>query len=170
MLRQTIAATKHEWAHTVLHDATNINDIWGWVAYRKGQRTNTFPALRSDNGSLVDSPEGKTEIFHKCFFPSHPKLCQIRQRTDLEPLPEREWEPINESKVDGALKGTSYKSAPGPSGVGYMILKWAHATHPDLLPHIFNLAMAEGVHPWHHATIVVLNKQGKPDYSIPKAY
>jgi len=30
--------------------------------------------------------------------------------------------------------------------------------------------MAEGVHPWHHATIVVLNKPGKPDYSIPKAY
>ena len=67
--------------------------------------------------------------------------------------------------MDSALKGTSHKSAPGPSGVGYTILKWAHATRPDLLPHIFNLAMAEGVHPWHHATIVVLNKPGKPDYS-----
>jgi hypothetical protein len=108
---------------------------------------NTFPALHSDNSSLVDSPEGKSEIFHKCFFPSHLKPCQIWQCTDPEPLLKQEWEPINESKVDGALKGTSHKSAPGPSGVGYMILKWAHATRPDLLPHIFNLAMAEGVHP-----------------------
>jgi hypothetical protein len=54
--------------------------------------------------------------------------------------------------------------------VGYTILKWAHAARPEVLTELFNMCLDTGTHPWKHATIVILNKLNKPDYSIPKAY
>jgi hypothetical protein len=65
---------------------------------------------------------------------------------------------------------TSPSSAPGPSGVGYHLLKWAHEAQPDALTEIFNRSLSEGTHPWKHATVVVLNKPNKLDYSLAKAY
>ncbi len=62
------------------------------------------------------------------------------------------------------------KSAPSPSGVRYTLLKWAHQACPDAITLIFNLCLDTGTYPWHHTTIVVLNKPNKPNYSNPKAY
>ena len=55
-------------------------------------------------------------------------------------------------------------------GVGYTLLKWAHATRPDALTLIFNLSLFLGIHPWKDATVVILNKPNCPDYSQAKAY
>ena len=32
------------------------------------------------------------------------------------------------------------------------------------------MCLDTGTHPWKHATIIILNKPNKPDYSVPKAY
>jgi len=95
---------------------------------------------------------------------------EASQPDDLPPLPTHQWEPIMPNEVSQALSGASAKSAPSPSGVGYTLLKWAHATCPKVLADIFNLCLATGTHPWHHATVVTLNKPNKLDYSNPKAY
>jgi hypothetical protein len=73
-------------------------------------------------------------------------------------------------EITHVLHTTSPTSAPGPSGITYKLLKWVHAAHPDSLAEIFNICLELGVHPWNTATIVVLNKPQKPDYSLPKAY
>jgi hypothetical protein len=59
---------------------------------------------------------------------------------------------------------------PGPSRVGYIILKWTHVAWPEVLTKLFNICLDTGTHPWKHATIVILNKPNKPNYSVPKAY
>jgi hypothetical protein len=64
----------------------------------------------------------------------------------------------------------SNKSVPEPSGVRYKLLKWAHTARPDYLPYLFNLCLNSGTHLWKVATIIIVNKPQKPDYSIPKAY
>ena len=61
-------------------------------------------------------------------------------------------------------------TAPGPSGVGYKLLKWAHTAHPDYLPHLLNLCLNTGYHPWKTATVIMINKPQKLDYTVPKAY
>jgi len=78
--------------------------------------------------------------------------------------------PISSDEVTQALRTTSNKSAPRLSGFGYKLLKWAHATRPDYLPFLFNLCLDSGTHPWKMATIVMVNKPQKPNYSVPKAY
>jgi hypothetical protein len=82
----------------------------------------------------------------------------------------RHWTPITTLDVTNALKTAANSSAPGPSGIGYSILKWAHAASPETLTHIFNKSLFTGVHPWKHAMVVILNKPNKPDYSQAKAY
>ena len=42
--------------------------------------------------------------------------------------------------------------------------------HPEVLTGLSNLCLDTSTHPWKHATIVILNKPNKPDYSVPKAY
>jgi hypothetical protein len=92
------------------------------------------------------------------------------QEDDPPPLPTRTWTPITPEDITTALSMASDSSAPGPSGIGYRILKWAHSARPDLLTQIYNRSIDTGVHPWKHATVVILNKPNKPDYSLAKAY
>jgi hypothetical protein len=54
--------------------------------------------------------------------------------------------------------------------VGYKILKWAHAARLDVIPTLLTLCLFSGTHPWKTATVVMLNKPKKLDYSILKAY
>lgn len=77
---------------------------------------------------------------------------------------------MQEEKVQYVICRTSNTFAAGPSGVGYKILRWAHKVCPDILTYIYNLVLTDGNHPWHHATIIAINKLGKPDYSAPKAH
>jgi hypothetical protein len=92
------------------------------------------------------------------------------QPTNPAPITPRHWTPITTLEVTHTLKMAANSSAPGPSGVGYNILKWAHTTSPETLTHIFNKSLFTGTHPWKHAMVVILNKPNKPDYSQAKAY
>jgi hypothetical protein len=85
-------------------------------------------------------------------------------------MPKRPFYTITKSEVEHALKGTSNKSAPGPSGIGYKLVKWAFAAHPDFILDIFTSALHLGHHPWMTAKIVIIPKPNKPDYSAAKAY
>ena len=103
---------------------------------------------------------------------TNPTSVDIEQASlsDPAPLPTRPWIPIKTEEISEALKDTSNKSAPGPSGINYKILKWANDACPEVLTHIFNLSLSTGTHVWKHATIVPVAKPNKPDYSAPKAY
>jgi hypothetical protein len=110
------------------------------------------------------------QIFQDKFFPANPATVQMIQEDDPPPLPLRVWAEITPEEVSNALKTASDTSAPGPSGISYRLLKWAHVAAPAALTHIFNLSLFTGHHPWKHTTVVILNKPNKLDYSLAKAY
>src|SRR4029077_10246976 len=68
------------------------------------------------------------------------------------------------------LAGTSNKSAPGPTGIGYKLLKWCHSAAPLRLTSLFNMSLFLGTHPWKSATVVPIPKPNKADYREAKAY
>jgi hypothetical protein len=86
------------------------------------------------------------------------------------PIQPWEWAPITAKDVSAALRTTTNWSAPGPSGVRYKLLKWAHVANPTAIPNLLDRCLLEGVHLWKKATVVVINKPQKPDYSVPKVY
>jgi hypothetical protein len=65
---------------------------------------------------------------------------------------------------------TMAHTAPGPSGVSYKLLKWAHQAQPDYLSHLLNLCLYTGYHPWKTVMVVMINKPQKLDYTVSKAY
>jgi len=110
------------------------------------------------------------KLFCQRFFPANTCPVNTIQHDDPPPLNTRTWANITVEEITEALRTSSTKSTPGPSGIGYTILKWAHAARPEALTIIFNLCLETSKHPWNEATIVVLNKPQKPDYSVAKAY
>jgi hypothetical protein len=114
----------------------------------------------------------KASLLKDRFFPEKSNTVDIEHasRYDPDPLPTRPWTPITSDEIIEALKGTNNKSAPGPSGINYKLIKWANTACPEVLTHIFNLSLSTGTHVWKHATIVPVAKPNKPDYSAPKAY
>jgi len=169
-LRNTLAKAKRVWAHEQLNEAVDAQDIWCLAKARKGHRTNLFPPLRNADNVLIDNLEQKVDIFRSKFFPGELRQVLTHHDMDHAPIQPREWAPITTEDVSAALRTTTNRSAPGPSGVGYKLLKWAHAANPTTIPDLLDRCLWEGVHPWKEATIVVINKPQKPDYSVPKAY
>jgi hypothetical protein len=72
--------------------------------------------------------------------------------------------------VSAALHDTSNSSAPGPSGIGYLLLKWAFKAKPSFFSLIFTHALHLGPHPWGDALVIIIPKPGKPNYTLAKAY
>jgi hypothetical protein len=169
-LRLTVVAAKCDWAHECLHEAVDAKDIWTLASCRKGRRMNLFPALQNSAGDLVEQPGPKADLFRQRFFPAQPLRVDPIQASDPLPRPTRTWPPITTDEVLASLRDTKPTSAPGPSGVGYLLLKWAHSHDPDVLPCLFNQCLENGTHPWRTLTVAVINKPHKPDYSLPKAY
>jgi hypothetical protein len=85
-------------------------------------------------------------------------------------IPRRPFIRVTEDEVRRALSTTSNKSAPGPSGITYKLLKWTFDANPSLIITTLNGALEHGTHPWGTADVVVIPKPHKPDYSLAKAY
>jgi retron-type reverse transcriptase len=109
------------------------------------------------------------KAFEACFFhfPSPVKPVLTLPGT---PAPKCPFYPVMKDEVEHALKGTSNKSAPGPSGINYKLVKWAFSAHPEFILNIYNAALHLGHHPWTAAKVVIIPKPNKPDYSTAKAY
>jgi Reverse transcriptase (RNA-dependent DNA polymerase) len=104
------------------------------------------------------------------FFPPDPPPIDPSLPTDPLPLPPHPLPVITTAEVSAALTPTSNSSAPGPSGIGYKLLKWAFAASPTHFTSLFTTCLTVGVHPWHDAIVVMVPKPGKPDYTEAKAY
>jgi hypothetical protein len=79
---------------------------------------------------------------------------------------------ITTAKIANALHPMSNKSAPGPSGHNYKLIKWVFEAQAEWLQAIFNACLTLGHHPkaWKMVAIAVVPKPGKKDYSLPKCY
>jgi hypothetical protein len=91
---------------------------------------------------------------------------------DPPPRTARPFTPFGKEELLDLLKQTANKSAPGISGIGWDLLKrgWPHCD--NLLTHIFSTCIKLGHHPnrWKEATVVVIPKPNKADYSLAKAH
>ena len=167
-LRVTVRTAKRNYYEHRLQSADPVA-LWSAIRITKGHSNVFIPALQSPTGPTQD-PVRQAEILHAQFHPSSHPHVEINQPDDPPPLPTRQLEPITEAEVLRALTPTSNSSAPGPSGIGYKLLKWAFEAAPLRLVDLFNACLHLGYHPWHTGTVIILPKLGKPDYSVAKAY
>jgi hypothetical protein len=94
--------------------------------------------------------------------PTHPLIkCQ---------LPTCPLQNVHKDEVCGALHHTSNSSAPSPSEISYLLLKWAFKAQPSLFTLLFNHALSLSSHPWGNAIIIIILKSGKSDCTVAKTY
>ena len=162
VLRTTLRQAKQAWLEQVITDPTT--SIWDLAKWRKGRRSPWIPPINSSA-----NPHDIGAKFEKRFFrfprPQPPTLELPGTR-----LPQHPFYQITAGEVTLALAGTSNKSAPGPSGINYKLVKWAFEAHPTLILEILNTALCLGHHPWTTAKVVIIPKPNKDDYSAAKAY
>ncbi|TFK58203.1 hypothetical protein BDN72DRAFT_725113, partial [Pluteus cervinus] len=84
------------------------------------------------------------------------------------------FEPVTSTEVCEAIDGCNADSAPGPSQISYLAIKWAWKTEEGeaLVTALMQKCTETGYHPkpWRKAVAIALRKPGKPDYSNPRAY
>ena len=132
--------------------------------WRNGRRSPWIPPIHGSSDPREMGKAFEDRFFH---FPSPAKPTLTLLGT---PAPKRPFYEVTQNEVTHALKHTSNKSTPGPSGIGYKLVKWAFDAHPDFIIDIYNAALRWGHHPWTTAKVVIIPKPNKADYSKAKAY
>jgi hypothetical protein len=111
-----------------------------------------------------------TQAFRSRFFPSDSLPVAPHQEGDPLPRTTRPHTSITEAEIKEGLTDTSNTSAPGPSGIGYSLIKWAFEAVPARFVSLYNACLRHGAHPWKDTKIIVIPKPAKPDYLVAKAY
>jgi ribonuclease HI len=168
--RATARKAKRDWATNVITD-TPQKRIWGLTRWITGKRTTQTPPIRTSQG-LATEPESQCRAFADAFFPRQIPNVNCHQPDDPPACPPRAFQPITQQEIGKALADTSNTSVPGPSGIGYCIIKWAFGETPDLFVNLFNACLTHGVHPpqFKSATIAVIAKPRKTDKSNLRSY
>ena len=148
----------------------------------KGSTLSQVPILAypsSEGPKEAHTFDEKCDAFLSTLFPTpldHDPTPKPQKSTSLtskaynvDPL---HWPNLTEKEVFEALFSTKDKSAPGPDGISYKVLKKAFSANSEPFLCLYNSLFKIGYHPkaWCEAIGFVLPKQGKDDYSTPKSY
>lgn len=167
-LKTIIRRSKREWANKYITWA----NVWDVVQWRHGRRMNHVLALRLANGELSFEHEEMADALSERFFTEEREPIPLVFADDPPPVQVRPFPPLTEEEVERLLKTTANKTAPGPTGVGWQMLKWAWPVIGSTLTNVFDACVHLGHHParWREAMVVVIPKPDKPDYTLPKAH
>jgi hypothetical protein len=167
-LKRITQRAKIKWAN----DFITAANVWEVAAWRHGRRSSHIAALRLVDRSLSFDHEEMADTLSRCFFAEDRDNIPESFLDDLPPCEARPFPPFNKDELFALLKAAANKSAPGGSGIGWELMKkgWSHMS--ELLTNIYNACITTGHHParWKEATVVVIPKADKPDYSAAKAY
>ena len=170
-LRSTLMEAKRSWSQSFL-SSSDPHSLWKAMRWRHSCCTATLPTLHIPGSTEDPSPDPHHQagILRTKFFSLAPAPVSLSQPDDPPPLPTRDLLDIVEDEVRVALSTTSNSSAPGVSGIGYKLLKWAFAACPSHFVDLFNGCLTHSVHLWHTAKVIPVPKPNKPDYGVAAAY
>jgi hypothetical protein len=167
-LKHTVRIAKRDWANSYITEA----NIWEVAAWRHGRRSSHIPALVNHDGDLTYDHEQMSSLLSERFFAKDSGNIPQVFPDDPPQRPTRPFPPFEKEELLELLKQTAAKSAPGLSGIGWDLLKRGWPLCDDLLADIYTACIHTGHHPakWKEATVVVIPKPNKADYSIAKAH
>ena len=145
-LRVAISSAKRKWANKLLEGATTAT-LWHVAQWRHGCRAHAIPTLTTDVGLSNDTAVMTTVL--KCrFFNDIPPVVPLTFDDNPAPLLQRIFHPIIDSEIADTLAQMSNQSAPGKSGHGYKLIKWAWEATPECITTLFNSCCHGSKGPW----------------------
>ena len=164
------AKRSHAMAYASTVNATT--DLWALNKWYRGIRKSIMPALKRKDSSWASDSKSKADLLCKTWFPNMHSSVIIPFTTYPTPRP---FLPITDEEIRLAFKNLSNTSAPGISGLGYKVLKWAFEADTNYetdnaLKNIFSYLLKRSIelgfhHPrWKTSLVVAIPKPGKKDY------
>jgi len=138
----TIRKAKQESWSTFLSEAKGT-EIFKAYRYTKPRTIERLPPLQLGDKRAIDFKD-KCGILKEAMFPIPPSLEGIEEPQTQDPL---EWPEITSKEIEQAISTSSSKSAPGPDGISYLILKKALEATLDLIYKSYKLLINNGYHP-----------------------
>ena len=114
------AKRSHAMAYASTVNATT--DLWALNKWYRGIHKSVMPALKRKDSSWASDSKSKADLLCKTWFPNMHSRVNIP--FTIYPTP-RPFLPITDEEIRLAFKNLSNTSAPGISGLGYKVLKWA---------------------------------------------
>ena len=143
---------------------------WQALRYTKPQVPSHTPAIKvggvdGQPDKIAATAEEKEEIFMAQAFPP-----QAADNEDVQ-IPDTS-SGISAKQVREALFTQSVNKAPGVDGIGFKALRLLWRWAEDRMTALVQGCIRTGFHPctWKTAKGVLLRKQGKPTYTVSKAY
>jgi hypothetical protein len=96
---------------------------------------------------LSNNPKHMLNALKRQFFNAQPAHVAEAFVDDLPIVVTWPHNPITLAEISDALQPISNKSAPGPSGHNYKLVKWAFAADPTHFQALFEACLTIGHHP-----------------------
>ncbi|MGH7746248.1 MAG: hypothetical protein ACREQ5_16040, partial [Candidatus Dormibacteria bacterium] len=150
-------------------------NVWTALKYLGGMsKKHTIPPLQGQ-GHVVEEESEKAELLLQTFFPSQPEpqlQPQLMTQPEEEPSLHQLDRDIQESEIHWAIFNSNPRKAPGPDDIPFCVWQELWPVVKEWIVHIYRRSIQLGhlPTPWAEAKIVVIQKPGKPDYSIANAY
>jgi ribonuclease HI len=154
--------------------STTQDGLWKLVKWAKNRHNISAactPPIAKPDGTLADRPEEKAEILRQSFFPP-PARANLSDIEGYDYPPAIECPRITLQEIEKAIRRAAPNKAPGTDGIPNGILHQLLDILSPSLVRLFNACLDRGYCPAHFkdSITVVLRKQGKDDYTQPKAY
>ena len=157
------------------------DSIWKAHRYTKtGSGQRGIPYLTRTTGERVETDEDKGKMLMETFFPVPPRPQDTtgdqrrreKQNADVAQSPPYDLPPITDHEVQQAIRKANPRKAPGIDGIGFGVWQRLLPVTVRWITTTFQASMRLAYVPrsWKVATIVVLRKPNKPDYTKAKAY
>jgi ribonuclease HI len=143
-----------------------------WARNRENQPPSVTPTIICPNtGEEAVRPEEKANMLRDTFFPKPPE-ADLSDMENAEYHDQISMPDITEKEVLDAVQAAAPLKAPGPDGIPNKVLQAASSILVGHLATVMNQSLKLRYCPAHfrNSTTVVLRKQGKDNYTTPKAY
>lgn len=160
----------------VVEASETPNGLWKIAKWAKARTSNSqantrLPPLLME-GQIANTTDEKIHTLSLSFFPSPPEpntedIDEFQYPQEIQTPPD-----ITQREVEIAIERTAPRKAPGLDGIPNHILKTLKIQLSGHLTHLFRASLRQGYYPNHfkQSNTIVLRKEGKDDYTNPKAY
>jgi len=125
---------------------------------RKMETRRTLPSM-DDNGTLVTTHEGISELISRQLVPGDPtpSICEYIDMGDADEL-------------GMAIKKSPKNTGPGFDDIGYPFIRFWARNDPSSLRRLIMYNLCHDTPDWHKAHTVLIEKADKPRYDIVKSW
>jgi hypothetical protein len=168
---RVVAKAKRDYGKAVAEKANNSN-LFKLAEWGAGRRRKGLGPVRKPDGTAATENTEKADVFADTFFPRDRPTVLPDQPWDPSPVETREFPDFTGEELDKHLSTTSNSSAPGASGCGYRLVKWANEVARERFRALFSACIRLGYHPrcWRVAVNVIVPKPAKKDKMAPRSY